>query len=514
MAYEIKASDTVRTDYPIVDFLPQMFEREEDLTVHILSAKDVLTGMEMLGDPNADYDAANIRAFLEGRISGETLAEKSSPEAQIFAINGLRLFLERDHPELAELASDQEVSRLVQNLTADKYALATIDEDISTLGPTRSIMYLKYEPPTAEVQASNITRWDADVFNFQSNGNDIAAAFVFHELGHTDNISSNNVLRSEVNSDQFMGDALRMGFTAASITQHYNFNNWDVTNTEFQHVRAIASMFNSAHTHITNGVIAMPGEAEPKGRTSDFALGLQGARDHAIDAIGMAHLGKTGFIDAINQLRPPIKFQPGALPSFAPPPPRGAVPSQVPLKDEFSTLGTHDHDHNHDDSSDIPGDIPSDVLVDSVPVNPTTSAPFSNFTFDGFSDEDKAIITRMINEPDNVMDLSENLSPEVKYSFDAIVGANALIAGLNAYESDPSLTYTVVRESYLNGDFDGNLYGKNYAYEFLNGVQAIAVAAIPEGMDPMEAFEPPVFDANGRPPEVVVAPAVPVGGAP
>ena len=105
---------------------------------------------------------------------------------------------------------------------------------------------------------------------------------------------------------------------------------------------------------------------------------------------------------------------------------------------------------------------------------------------------DRKIIVDIMREnislEEGLAQLPENVREKIEENFHA----ETEVLGIGALKDDPSLMYETTKRLYLDGAFDENLIGKQYAFEFLTGAQKYAPEYFGvENVD--EIFEPPQF---------------------
>ena len=111
-------------------------------------------------------------------------------------------------------------------------------------------------------------------------------------------------------------------------------------------------------------------------------------------------------------------------------------------------------------------------------------------------DEDiKSVIRNMADDRITIedgLDQLEQLDPDARRIVEGFYKDDIIGAGSNVLVDDPNLQFETARLMYLRGDFDENLIGKQYIYEFLTAAQKYApnhYNVVNEG----ETFVPPQF---------------------
>lgn len=106
--------------------------------------------------------------------------------------------------------------------------------------------------------------------------------------------------------------------------------------------------------------------------------------------------------------------------------------------------------------------------------------------------EDKKILIGIFKDGNDLHEGLEKIPEELKAKIEENLISETNIIGIGALRENPALMYETTRRLYLQGDFDTNPIGKQYAYEFLAAAQQFAPDHFAVA-DVNEQFTPPTF---------------------
>jgi hypothetical protein len=106
--------------------------------------------------------------------------------------------------------------------------------------------------------------------------------------------------------------------------------------------------------------------------------------------------------------------------------------------------------------------------------------------------EDKKILIGIFKDGNDLHEGLEKIPEELKAKIEENLISETNVIGIGALRENPALMYETTRRLYLQGDFDTNPIGKQYAYEFLAAAQQFAPDHFAVA-DVNEQFTPPTF---------------------
>lgn len=112
------------------------------------------------------------------------------------------------------------------------------------------------------------------------------------------------------------------------------------------------------------------------------------------------------------------------------------------------------------------------------------------------SQQQKDLLTDVINGKVPIQEGLGQLDPEVRAKIQGYMTLPEIAAGFREFRDHPDLMHETVRKMYLDGRFDSNPIGKQYAHEFLTAARKYASDHF--GVHDMKTqYEPPAFDKTG-----------------
>jgi len=361
------------------------------------------------------------------------VAENPTQAPQVF-----RDFLEKNHPDLLSQLDDNSIAGHAVSIISGQAFSVALDGDIGDSKNTAVMISTPYSDATKAEIVYSMTYADQEHMSALPGLDQDWRNFVIaHEVGHSAQAPTSGGLREEIFADSF---ANRVFLKDAFNEKSGDFFKMPEA---FQAVRAISSFGSIVmHSHITNAAIRTGDEGfAPKASVKEFSEGLQGAVDTWSLEIG----------------------------------------------GEINSIGKY---------------------IDSLTLIAVGEEPLEGYGVVEVKSSDCNVISKMIAESHKIYDwedengqqhkgLYNDLSEDLQGHFSNIVAHIDMRTGLLVGSANAPLLYDTTRQLYLDGGFDDNPIGKQYAYEFLVAGETYFPDYFDVEKDADVELVPPKFDKNG-----------------